>query len=98
MRHLLALTLAGALCSKGTASPWPPSARQRAEALVARMTLDDLANQTAALQMAPYQGTIPAMPQYGIPHIGDEDGPQGVAGGLDNVTSFPSAMTIAQCE
>ena len=54
----------------GAASPWPASARQTAAALVARMDFASLINLTAAEQMSPYQGTIPAQPRFGIPHIG----------------------------
>ena len=49
-------------CGALAASPWPPSARQQAESLVARMSLNDLINLTAAEQSSPYQGTIPAQP------------------------------------
>ena len=76
-------------------SGWPPSARASAEALVSRMTELQLLNLTSALQLAPYQGTIPAAPALGLPHIGNEDGPQGVCGGLTGVTAFPSAITVA---
>ena len=77
------------------ASPWPPSARQRAEAIVAKMADVDLYNLTAAMQMSPYQGTIPAQPHNGLPHQGHHDGPQGVAGGFTRVTAFPSENSIA---
>ena len=82
-------------CGALAASPWPPSARQQAESLVARMSLNDLINLTAAEQSSPYQGTIPAQPHNGLPHIGDHDGPQGVAGGFTRVTAFPTAFSIA---
>ena len=58
--------------------------------------LDTLCNLTSANQMAPYQGTIAANPKFGIPHIGNHDGPQGVAGGFTSVTALPTSMVIAQ--
>ena len=33
--------------------------------------------------------------QWDVPHMGLEDGPQGVGGGMKEVTCFPSAMTVA---
>jgi len=93
---LFALLFALALtAATHAASPWPSSARAQAEALVSRMDFESLINLTAAMQMSPYQGTIPAQPRYGIPHIGNHDGPQGVAGGFHSVTAFPSEASIA---
>ena len=92
--HIL-LVAVGLANAAWAASPWPPSARAQAAAIVARMTVDELMNLTAAMQMSPYQGTIPAQPQNGIPHIGNHDGPQGVAGGFHDVTAFPTAASVA---
>jgi len=75
--------------------PWPPSARARAEALVASMDLASVLHMTTANHSNPYQGTIDALPQFGIPHIGDHDGPQGVCGGFTLATAFPSEMSVA---
>ena len=89
------LLLAFSLTPSVASSPWPPTFRQQAEAIVANLSLTDLFNLTAAMQMSPYQGTIPAQPQNGLPHLGNHDGPQGVAGGFTRVTAFPSANSIA---
>ena len=63
------------------ASPWPPSARQMAEAVVAKLSVHELANLTAARRLQPYQGTmplqdIPALAAFGLSHFGHSDGPQ----------------------
>ena len=42
-----------------------------------------------------YVGNVPATPRLGLPSINLEDGPQGVADGLRNVTMFPSQLTVA---
>jgi beta-glucosidase len=77
------------------ASPWPPSARASAEALVASMDLASILHLTSANQSHPYQGTVDALPQYSIPHLGNQDAPQGVAGGFTQVTALPSEMAVA---
>ena len=77
------------------ASPWPPSARARAEALVASMDLASVLHQTSANQSNPYQGTIDADPAHGLPHFGNHDGPQGVCGGFTRATALPSQMAVA---
>lgn len=99
LRRAVLLAAANAACCARIAiagSPWPPAARAAAEALVATMDNTDLCNLTAARQSAPYQGTVPSSPRFGLPHFGDHDGPQGVAGGFTRVTALPTAMVIAQ--
>ena len=75
--------------------PWPPAARAQAEALVASMDLASVLHMTSANQSNPYQGTIDALPRFGIPHIGNHDGPQGVCGGFTQATALPSEMAVA---
>ena len=77
------------------ASPWPPSAATQGAALAARMDAGSLCHETSANASHPYQGTVDALPQFGIPLQGDHDSPNGVAGGFDNVTAFPTALTLA---
>jgi len=52
-----------------------------AEAVVAKLSVHELANLTAARRLQPYQGTmplqdIPALAAFGLSHFGHSDGPQ----------------------
>lgn len=42
----------------------------------------------------PYAGTVPENTRLGIPALHLEDGPQGVADGVKNVTCWPSALAV----
>ena len=42
-----------------------------------------------------YVGNVPGTPRLGLPSINLEDGPQGVADGLTNVTQWPSQLTVS---
>jgi beta-glucosidase len=42
----------------------------------------------------PYVGDVPANTRLNIPPINLEDGPQGVADGVSEVTAWPSALTV----
>lgn len=44
----------------------------------------------------PYVGDVPANTARGIPPLNLEDGPQGVADGVTQVTCWPSALTVVQ--
>ena len=92
--HLLTLLLCGARPA-AAASPWPPSAAAQGTALAATMDLPSLCHETSANHTNPYQGTVDALPQYGIPLQGDHDSPNGVAGGFVNVTAFPTVLTLS---
>ena len=59
------------------------------------MDLASVLHLTSANQSHPYQGTIDALPAFGIPHLGNQDSPQGVAGGFTQVTALPSEMAVA---
>ncbi len=89
----LFLLLAG---SASAASPWPPSAKLRAQALVAQMTLAEKLSLCMGSEQGTYAGTLPAIPRLGIPEFTLEDGPQGVGDGMSGVTAFPTALTVAQ--
>jgi beta-glucosidase len=73
---------------------WPPSALQRAEKTLSSMTLDDKLSLLHGFS-GPYAGNIPALSQYGLPALQMEDGPQGVADGVELVTAWPSAATVS---
>lgn len=67
--------------------------RMQAEAIVAQMT------QTEKLSMVhgwsgSYVGNVPAISRLGIPQLNLEDGPQGVSDGVQDVTCWPSALTV----
>lgn len=82
------------------ASPWGPVPAQRAAALVAKMNISELINQVHGQGMKSvttgYIGSVAANARLGIPLLGLEDGPQGVADGVPGVTAFPGALTVVQ--
>lgn len=78
------------------ASPWPPAAKARAQALVAQLTLTEKLSLMQGSNQGTYAGTLPAIPRLGIPELTLEDGPQGVGDGMGGVTAFPTALTVAQ--
>jgi beta-glucosidase len=68
---------------------------QRADLLIAQMTLDE---KIALLHGAPgsdYVGYIPANTRLGIPALYLEDGPAGVADGMTGVTQLPAPVAGA---
>lgn len=70
--------------------------------MLAKLTLDEKIamtwgrNKNYGTPDRPDVGNIPGFPPAGIPPLYLEDGPQGVADGLQNVTSWPSQLTVAQ--
>jgi len=68
--------------------------RERAEALLAQMTLNEKLSMVRGYSGHPYVGFVEAVPRLNIPALTLEDGPQGVADGVHNVTCWPSALTI----
>jgi beta-glucosidase len=100
--------VASALTSAATASaatvpradcPWvgstaPPLAR--ANQVLAQMTLDEKIAMTHGNgNGSPYAGEIPAVSRLCIPSILLHDGPNGVAGGLNQVTQLPAPVAAA---
>lgn len=78
----------------GLGACYAQTPRQQALALLAQM------NQTEKLNMVhgysgSYVGNVPANTRLGIPAINLEDGPQGVADGVNLVTCWPSSLAIA---
>jgi beta-glucosidase len=69
--------------------------------MLAKMTLGDKLNMTWGRNKGygavdrPDVGNIPAVPAAGVPPTYLEDGPQGVGDKLQNVTNWPSQLTIA---
>src|SRR5262249_61684626 len=75
-----------------------PSARERADALLARMTLDEklaLVHGTGFAMNRGYAGHTPAIERLGIPDLYLADGPNGVGNGSRGVTAFPAAAALA---
>jgi len=75
------------------------NARERAEALVAQMTLDEKLSFVAGTPVAwpKYTGNLPGLERLGIPRINFLDGPQGVrtSSAPGTTTSYPSAATLS---
>jgi beta-glucosidase len=72
------------------------SASQRASLLVNAMTFGEMATMVSAINLGnPYAGNIPANIRLGIPSLNLQDGPAGVADGVNSVTAFPAPITIA---
>ena len=72
--------------------PWMNTALtpdQRADALIAQMTLSEKLAMLSGVSGS-YVGNIPANTRLGIPALGLEDGPAGVADGMTQVTAFPA--------
>ena len=93
------VTLGAALIAGASAaSPWPPSARAQALAVLAKM------NSTNKFTMVhgwggAYVGDTPSITLSDgtvIPAIHEHDGPQGVANGNKDVTCWPAALTVVQ--
>ncbi|MEU7834100.1 glycoside hydrolase family 3 C-terminal domain-containing protein [Nonomuraea sp. NPDC049129] len=96
------LTLAGVAQSPpaaGASDPSPLSAsygpEQRAERMLARMTLDEKIAMLHGVGFEfgkGYAGRIPGNTRLGIPAIYLADGPNGVANGSTGITAFPAAI------
>ena len=76
-------------------SPWPPSAKLRAQALVAQMTQAEKLSLMQGDNEGSFAGTLPAIPRLGIPEFTLLDSPQGVGDGFTHVTAFPCALVAA---
>ncbi len=77
--------------------PWMNTALtpdQRADALIAQMTLSEKLAMLSGVSGS-YVGNIPANARLGIPALGLEDGPAGVADGMTQVTAFPAPIGVA---
>lgn len=77
-------------------SPWPQSARDRADKIVASLTLEQKLGMVHGWSEGTnphYVGFVPATGP--VPEMRLEDGPEGVADGVQNVTAWPAALTVA---
>ncbi len=77
--------------------PWMNTALtpdQRADQLIAQMTLDEKIAQVHGVA-GPYIGYIPANTRLGIPAVNLEDGPAGVSDNQGQVTAFPAPVAGA---
>lgn len=68
--------------------------RERAETLLAKMDLADKLALFSGVE-GPYVGNTAPVPALGIPSLNLQDGPNGVADWLTEVTAFPSSLTVA---
>ncbi len=78
--------------------PWVGSAAtpdQRADMVIAQMTLDDEIAMVHGVPGSPYVGHVPGNPALCIPAINLEDGPAGVADGMTGVTQLPAPVAAA---
>jgi beta-glucosidase len=76
-------------------SPWPASAKLRAQELVAQMTQAEKLSLMMGSEEGSFAGTLPAIPRLGIPEFTLLDSPQGVGDGFTHVTAFPCALVAA---
>eukprot|EP01121_Diplochlamys_sp_Union-15-3_P007931 TRINITY_DN205_c0_g1_i1.p1 TRINITY_DN205_c0_g1~~TRINITY_DN205_c0_g1_i1.p1 ORF type:complete len:679 (-),score=206.24 TRINITY_DN205_c0_g1_i1:112-2148(-) len=96
MRQLVLCFLLIAIVSAGTIPPWmnvKDTPAQRAKELLARMNLDEKLGLVHGYG-GPYVGNVNANDRLKIPALHLEDGPQGVADGVNLVTAWPSALTV----
>ncbi|BCL80086.1 BglX family protein [Ktedonobacteria bacterium brp13] len=68
---------------------------QRADLLLAQMSLDEKIAMLHGSSGSAYVGYVPANARLGIPALKLEDGPAGVADGMNNVTAFPAPVAGA---
>lgn len=93
----------------GSRDVWPASAYLKAKQTLSQLSTEEKVilvsgmnglyqskNCTTDSRNCSYVGYIPAIPRLNLPDITLEDGPQGVADGMRNVTQFPSVMTVSQ--
>jgi beta-glucosidase len=71
------------------------SSNQRADLLIARMTLDDKITLLHGAPGSAYVGYVPGNARLGIPSLYLEDGPAGVADGMNGVTQLPAPVAGA---
>ncbi len=90
------LALAGNLLAQSP-PPWMDttlSPEQRADLLLGAMGLNDKLALVHGVGGS-YVGNIPTNTALGVPALGLEDGPAGIADGVANVTAFPAPIALA---
>jgi len=96
MKILVLLTFCVFIVSSNNEPEWMKvgaTPKERALALLKQMTLQEKLSMVHGYG-GPYVGNIPANSRLNIPALNLEDGPQGVADGVTQVTCWPSALTI----
>jgi beta-glucosidase len=96
----LAAVLTGAAPARAasTACPWVGSSApisQRVSELIAKMTTAQKVSLLTGAGGSSYVGLIPAIGALCIPAINLEDGPAGVADGMNGVTQLPAPVDLA---
>jgi beta-glucosidase len=92
------VAVAAAPAAAANACPWVgqhASPTQRADEVLARMTLDEKIQLVHGIGIQTYVGEIPAIPRLCVPAMNLEDGPAGVADGMTGVTQLPAPVAIA---
>jgi len=67
--------------------------QEQAANMLKQMTLEEKLTLVHGIQ-GPYVGNVPANTRLNIPPLHLEDGPQGVADGVEETTCWPSALTV----
>ncbi len=92
-------TAAASHAATSTSCPWVTSTApisQRVAQLMSQMTLADKITMVEGHGTTnPYVFYTPAIPSLCIPAVGLEDGPNGVADGMTEVTQLPSGVSLA---
>lgn len=94
---LVALFVLCLFSFEGLAAGPSETSRYRALKTLKSMSLEQKINMLhGTSQTYPYVGMVAPIPTLGIPELRMEDGPSGVADGAQNVTCWPSALTVTQ--
>src|SRR6266542_931540 len=94
----VAATCAVSMGHAGAATPAAATPRERAVAVVARMTLDEKISQQAGIHTSTEFRTVPAIARLGIPKLLLTNGPAGVStGGVTqpSATALPAPVALA---
>ncbi len=94
----VAATFAVSMGHAGAATPAAATPRERAVAVVARMTLDEKISQLAGIHTSTEFRTVPAIARLGIPKLLLTNGPAGVStGGVTqpSATALPAPVALA---
>jgi beta-glucosidase len=92
------LTVAALAGPAHAASPAAQTPRQRAQAIVAKMTLDEKIGQLHGIKTSTEYRTVPAIPRLGVPKLLLTNGPAGVStGGVTqpSATALPAPISLA---